>query len=275
MVALLTARASKLGTNSRYFPTLSSKPRPALELARARLRAGCVGGLAIKWPQGYGRIKEVVTRSGARRRYVIPCYRYGDREAHCEAAEEAAACILLDACPGIEFQEQPFRLEFPWLGEIHQHVPDLLVASPGRYELWECKREAEAGNFWIRKRAEHLRTLLAPTQVGYRVVTGREVFAGHCLENARMLRRFATQWVSPSIASELALQVRFAGVLTLDQARKRLAGEVDIGDILALIYRGTICTDLNVRLTEKSVIHLPERNERLPWVWQLFDAAST
>lgn len=275
MVALLTARASKLGTNSRYFPTLSSKPMPALEQARARLGARHGGGLAIKWPQGFSYIREVITRSGTRRRYVIPCYRYGDREAHCEAAEEAAACILLDACPGIEFQEQPFRLEFPWLGEIRQHVPDLLVASPGRYELWECKREAEAGNFWIRKRAEHLHTLLAPTKVRYRVVTGREVFAGHYLENARMLRRFATQRASPSIASELALQLRSAGALTLDQARKRLAGEIDIGDILAFIYRGAVCTDLNARLTAQSVIHLPGKHGRLPWVWQLFDAAST
>ncbi len=246
-----------------------------LEQLRSRWRDQPCDGIRVQWPEvGRDRVRRVITRSGVRRRYAIPCYRDGDREAQCEAAEEAAACILLDACPGIEFQEQPLTLTFSWLGKPHQHVPDLLVASPGRYEFWECKRDTEARNFWIRKRAERLQTLLAPTGVGYRVVTGREVFAGHYLENARLLRRFATHRVPSSVESEAELQVRQTGTVTIQRIQRALRTGTGIADILALVYRGDLSVDLNVRLTAQSLVFLPDRNRRLPWVWQLFAAVS-
>lgn len=160
MVALPTAGIPHLGTSSRYLLTLSPKPRPAPEHVRAHLEGSPTDGLAIKRPQDHSRIRRVLSRSGTRRRYIIPSCRYGTIEAHNETAEEdAAAFILLDSCPGVEFKEQPARFIFQWCGETCQHTADSLVASRARWVFWECKRTEEAGNFWIRKHSEWMREL--------------------------------------------------------------------------------------------------------------------
>lgn len=159
MVALASG-AFDLGNSGRYLLTPSPGPRPALIRAHEHLGFEPTSGLSIEWPSPFpGRIRKVVTRSGAHRRHVIPCYRYGDVEAHGEAAEEEATFSLLDSCPGLAFQEQPARFIFQWSGETRQHIPDLLVACRQRQEFWEYKRTEEAGNFWIRKRSEWLREL--------------------------------------------------------------------------------------------------------------------
>jgi len=92
LVALPTAFAPQLGTNSRYLLTPSLKSRPTLDLVRARLGDSPVTELAIDWPSAFPeRIRTVVIRSGTRRRYIVPSCQCGDIEAHGEAAEEEAA----------------------------------------------------------------------------------------------------------------------------------------------------------------------------------------
>jgi hypothetical protein len=190
------------------------RPRPTLEQLRSRWRDQPCDGIRVQWPEvGQDRVRRVITWSGVRRRYAIPCYRCGDQEAQCEAAEEAAACILLDACPGIEFQEQPLTLRFSWLGKIHRHIPDLLVASPDHYEFWKCKRDTEAGNFWIRKRAERLQMLLAPTGIGCR--PSRKL----------MCKSRAMLWVRPTEKTPLPRRSR----CKLMRERTAAHGRVDRG----------------------------------------------
>lgn len=226
----------------------------------------------MDWPETLsGRIKKVITRSGTRRRYAVPCYRYGNREAHCEAAEEATACILLDACPDIEFQEQPLRLTFQWCGEAHQHIPDLLVACGTRYEFWECKRTGEASQFRIRKRSERLREILAPLKIRYRVVTGQELLAGSYSANARLIRRFATRSVSEWVRLEANLRTQRASTMTLGALVDVLDAEDSACDVLALIYEGALSVDMSVLLTRESAIYPPASEGSEPWVWQIFD----
>jgi len=269
LVALATA-AFEIG-NSRYLLTPSPKPRPSLIRAQERLGSKPVAGLSIEWPSPFpSRIRKVVTRSGAHRRYVVPCYRCGDVEAHGDAAEEAAAFILLDACPDIEFQEQPARITFEWIGRWHQHVPDLLVATDTRFEFWECKRSFEAGRFWIRKRSERLQELLTPLGNGYRVVTGETLYRDSFLANARQLRRFAKRPMSETVIAEAALRTRTAGELAIHELADMLSDDEPASDVLALLYAGVLCTDLSRPLTRQSRVHLRTQEEH-PWVWRLFD----
>ncbi|HEU0197674.1 MAG TPA: hypothetical protein VFQ88_10730 [Nevskiaceae bacterium] len=239
------------------------------------LGASPVPGLTIEWPSPFpGRIRRVISRSGAHRRYVVACYRHGDLEAHADATEEASAFALLDACAGVEFQEQPARLKFDWLDGQHEHVPDILVATGARSEFWECKRSSEADGFWIRKRSERMRELLLPLGVGYRVVTGDVLHRGSFLANAQILRRFAKHVVAVSASSEATARTCAAGEIVLSRLASFLSGEEPIADVLALVYAGTLCADLRAPLTAHTPIRLPSTEEERPWVWQLFDAAS-
>jgi hypothetical protein len=271
LVALLPSNASELGTNSRYLVTLSPKPRPLLEAVCKRLGTDPISGLTIEWPTPFpGRIRNVITRSGAHRRYSVPCYRYGEREAHGDAAEEAASFILLDSCPGVEFQEQPARLTFEWRGDHVNHIPDIFVASKGRCEFWECKRASQANDFWIRKRSERLCELLTPLGIGYRVVTGDTLCRGSFLSNARQLRRFAKRPVSDSIVMEATLRTRAAGAIGLGELAGYLPGDEPLADLLALIYMGTLCADVSSPLTPSTHARLRTEEEEPPWVLQLF-----
>jgi len=269
LVALATA-AFEIG-NSRHLLTPSPKPRPALIRAQGYLGSKPISGLSIEWPSRFpSRVRKVVTRSGAHRRYVVPCYRHGDVEAHGDAAEEAAAFILLDACPDVEFQEQPARFSFEWIGRWHQHVPDLLVATDTRFEFWECKRSSEAGQFWIRKRAERLKELLTPLGVGYRVVSGEMLYRDAFLANAKRLRRFAKRPLSETAVVEAALRTRTAGELAIHELADMLSDDEPVSDVLALLYAGILCADLSLPLTRQSRVHLRTQEEH-PWVWRLFD----
>lgn len=274
MVAWLPLPPPESGDSSRYLLTLSPKPRPLLQRLRDRLGAQPVAGLQIQWPAEWpSRIRRVISRSGTRRRYIVPCYRYGDIEAHGEAKEEEMAFVLLDACDGVEFQEQPCRLSFEFHGEPHEHIPDILVAAADHHEFWECKRTHEAMQFWIRKRAERLRALLAPLNIGYRVVSTSNLLTGAYLDNARLLRRFAKHPVSETTTLEAALRLRAANQLTVGQLARYLNSTAPLEDIFALIYSGNAHADLAKKLNINSLLY-PSPDRPLPWVRQLFEPAS-
>jgi len=201
----------------------------------------------------------------------VPCFRHGDREAHGEAAEEAAAFILLDACPGVEFQEQPARFTFQWCGKTCQHFPDLLVASNDRFEFWECKRAEESQDFWIKKRTERLQELLAPLHIGYRVVSGLELFYEGFLDNAKRIRRFAKHSVSPSSEADARAQLDLHGALGFQQLAEHLRSSSPTDDLMAMIYHGNVVTNMGIKLTRLSQLYTSCGERRDPWVWQLFD----
>ena len=230
----------------------------------------------IIWPPGgSGRIQEILSRSGCRRRYVVPRLRNRScREAHGEAQEEADACTLLDACAGVEFQEQPANIRFEWCGEWHDHRPDIFVSgTDSRREFWECKKNYEAKKFDVRQRTIRLAELLQPLGITYRLVTTYDLTQRSFLENARFIRRRASIVVPPSYGS---------GVLRhLTQARLTTLGSLVDGAFDArkdwfasLIYWGYIRADLSAPLSRSTRVSIPISGDT-PWVWQLFETSKS
>lgn len=236
-------------------------------------------GLKISWPQtDHGRIKKVITRGGTRRRYCVPCFRGGDREAHCEAEEEADAAILADACAGVLFQEQPAMLEFEWRGEMHTHFPDLLVVDGHRREFVECKRDAEGKDFLIRKRAERLKELLPQVGFGYRILTTSTIHRLAYFENAVRMRRAAKailyepSWVdsldtvwSKASPNEVGVSAVAREVLS------RIAAEEREDALFSLLFHGHLIADFSEPVTlESAVFHKASCTEGCAWIWKIW-----
>lgn len=208
-----------------------------------------------------------------RRRYVVPCFRGGDREAHCESAEEATACTLLDACFGLQFQEQPAKLVFEWRGQHVAHWPDLLVVSDaGATEFWECKRDHEARDLWVRRRTERLQELLAGTRFGYRIVATSELSRGAYFENARRLRRRAKL--------DVPLTFRECLAEALTDGNRAMLSDLTANDplridwVLGMLYRGELLADLRDPISATSRIRAADERRISPWVWELFERSS-
>ncbi len=233
-------------------------------------------GLKIIWPQTvHGRARKIITRSGARRRYCVPCFRGGDREAHGESAEEATAAVLLDACAGVAFQEQPARFDFEWRGEVVTHFPDALVVSNDLREFWECKRDDEAKDLLIRRRTDRLRELLVPSGFGYRLVTTSQLHPDGFYENAIAMRRHAKlldglpDW-SRSLAQAFSRDVS----LSAHAALRGLPPDSRHAALWSLLYRGHLVADVRDRISLDSLVRLPSTLRGLPWVWELLEKSS-
>lgn len=233
--------------------------------------------IRIEWPWTKdGRARKIISRSGARRRYVVPCFRGGDREAHCEAAEERDVAILLDACAGVEFQEQPAKIIFQWRDEEIEHFPDYVVVTEQGKEFWECKRDREVLDLVIRRRTERLADLLRPLGFGYRLVSTQQLLAGHYVENAIRMRRHAKVPVPEPIrcrcddltkhpsskASEILSEITTKG--DLDQ----------LSVLFACLYQGVLLGNLHDRISMDMTVSPSGAGRIRPWVWQLFEQTS-
>lgn len=229
--------------------------------------------IRIEWPWSkHGRIKNVISRSGSRRRYSVPCFRGGDREAHCEAEEEALTVVLLDACSGIEFQEQPARILFIWMGQLVEHYPDLLVVYDGYREFWECKRDHEAFDLLIRRRTERVSELLQPLGFGYRLVTRGQLEALSFYENAVRMRR-RTKFVQdfPDTLPPLPFLPPESSHVIAGEHLCSLPSDYRLDALYSLLYDGRLAADLSNPIALDMYVG-PARSERgeLPWVLELF-----
>lgn len=181
--------------------------------------------------------------------------------------------MLLDACSGVEFQEQPARILFNLAGD-KEHYPDLLVVSGATKEFWECKRDAEALDLFVRKRTELLRALLRPLGFGYRVVTTSQLTSGNYLENAVSMRRRAKQ--PASMATQRHIRDHMADFIPA-KASQVLSGisACDQFDILCnLLYAGDVAGHLWEKISLEMTIQPARLKGMKPWVWQLFETTS-
>lgn len=230
-------------------------------------------GITIEWPQTeHGRARKVISRAGVRRRYIVACFRGGDRQAHGEAQEEAFAAELLDACAGIEFQDQPAIIRFEWNQELVIHCPDLLVVGGGIKEFWECKRDYEAHDLYVRRRTELLQALLKPIGFGYRLVSTSQLQYGSYHQNAVRMRRRAKFDISISL-------LRQCRELPSTGAKARaVLSSIDVADRLdilyALIYGGWVSANLFHPIGLDMNVGPPMGQGGTPWVWELFGKAS-
>ena len=234
----------------------------------------CGNGIRIEWPRTEeGRARTVITRSGAHRRYMVPCFRGGLREAHGDAPEERDAFILLDACAGVEFQEQPARILFEWRGTQHEHFPDILVLAQSIKEFWECKKDQESLDLEVRRRTERLTELLSPLGFGYRLITTSQLDQERLIENAIRMRRRATLMIPDHVSR----RINKLGLDAPAIPAARLFGSYprDLDDHISLLYaclyQGVLTGNLREPISIDMDVMRPSLKEVKPWVWQLFD----
>lgn len=212
----------------------------------------------------------MLSRSGARRRYVVSCFRDGDREAHCEAGEERDACILLDASAGVEFQEQPAKLIFDLAGKSYEHWPDLLVVSDDRREFWECKDEEGRQDLFVRHRTARLTELLKPLRYGYRVVSTSDLNQGSYLANAILMRRRHNLSIPPEVQGRLR-----TWLADLQPTQAQVLGAFlpsdPFGLLCCLLYAGAIRGQLREPISLEMTIRPSRAEEDVPWVWEVLE----
>lgn len=173
------------------------------------------------------------------------------------------AFVLLDACPGIRFQEQPARLTLRRNGKDESHVPDILVASRDRREFWECKSEKEADQFRIRDRTRCLAALLAPHGFGYRLITMPALQQAAYLANAIALRRYGREPLSDGEVKESVAAHQNHSAVPVELCPDQ------ISRLYRLLYWGHTTTDFAQRITPAS--RTTPNHGGSPWVWQLFE----
>lgn len=230
-------------------------------------------GVSIEWPwEKHGRAKKVISRAGARRRYIVPSFRDGDREVHCEAHEEALAAVLLDACAGVQFQEQPATIRFQWNNEEVVHYPDFLAVAGEFKEFVECKRDHELGDLYIRCRTDRLVEVLSPLGYSYRLASTSQLEQAWYLQNAIRMRRRAKLAISDEIlrmCHSLPLSgMRAAEILSCVDECER------INVLYALLYQGVASARLEKQLSLETIIGPPAHQGARPWVWELFGKVS-
>ncbi|TLY50613.1 MAG: hypothetical protein E6K53_09930 [Gammaproteobacteria bacterium] len=203
---------------------------------------------------------------------MVPCYRGGLREAHGEAPEEEAAFILLDACVGVEFQEQPAKILFEWRGTEHEHFPDILVLARSIKEFWECKKDHESLDLVVRRRTERLTELLAPLGFGYRLVTTSQLTQKYLLNNAISMRRRASSKVPDYVDRRIA---KLGFDASIQAARLLGSNSRDSADHLSLLYaclyQGVLTGNLWKPISIGMDVKRSSSNTVQPWVWQIFD----
>lgn len=231
----------------------------------------------IEWPcTPHGRARRILTRSGARRRYSVPCFRGGERFAHCESPEEATAAVLLDACCGIEFQEHPAIIRFRWRNAWQEHRPDTLVVCGDRKEFWELKKDHEALDLCVRRRSEHLAKLLQPLGLRYRLVSTRSLCASSYYRNAIELRRRAKLLAKkPEWATRLLERVSNQQKVCAGLVLGNIAEDERLDALCSHLYHGTLRGDLSTPVSLDMHVRPPLPNKgEAPWLWELFERNS-
>ncbi len=234
-------------------------------------------GITIYWPQaGHGRARRVLSRSGARRRYVVPCFRGQERYAHCEAPEEATGAVLLDACAGVEFQEQPARIKFEWLGKVLDHYPDCLAVAAEVKVFLEFKKDHEAVDIYFRRRSERIAELLKELGYGYRMIPARSLKRAAYYDNAIAMRREARLLDRyPEWRKQVRSRMSRSGQKTGRDILMFIPEGLQHSALLSLLYDGELHTDFSVPISLDAHVHPPLSNKGgLPWVWELFERSS-
>ncbi|WP_290594899.1 hypothetical protein [Arenimonas sp. SCN 70-307] len=182
------------------------------------------------------------------------------------------AAIILDACFGTDFQEQPAELTFDWRSRSHRHYPDFLVVAGELREFWEIKNDKEAADIRFRRRAERLSELLEPLGYAYRLVAGSVLSRGAYYRNAILLRRFrsALQTLHPRYLRSIPEIPPRKVIVASELLRNIPSGQSD-GVLLSLLFEGKVSADLSKPVTAYTNIHPPLSSQgRMPWVWELF-----
>lgn len=223
----------------------------------------------VIWPVNGGRCRRILTRSGMRRRFVVPGYRHGRREIHCESTEERDVALILDATAHIAFQEQPALIDFLWRGERHIHYPDFAIWSPQGLHFVECKRDDEGQSLGIRARTEHLTNILDEAGIVYRLLTRGELDRTFHVQNAKTLRAARNATLPPSDDRKMRIATSRGPCVINDlvaEINPPKNGSIEVVQgIYSAIYAGALSFNWNLLLDRNSLVDLGNAEARFPW----------
>lgn len=113
-----------------------------------------------------------------------------------ESHNELNAFRLLDADPNTSaFQEQPLTIRYSLHGEVHIHVPDVLVERASGRELWEVKPAAHACDPTLLARTRFLENALPALGFSYRLVLAEDLARQPRLSNVLQLLKYGREAV--------------------------------------------------------------------------------
>jgi hypothetical protein len=204
-----------------------------------------------------------------RRRFVVPGYRHGRREIHCESTEERDLALILDSMAYLAFQEQPAMIDFIWRGERHIHYPDFAIWSPQGLHFVECKRDDEGQSLGMRARTEHLTDILGEVRIGYRLLTRGELDRTFLIQNAKTLRAARNASLSPSDDRKMRIVISKGPCVISDLMAKinpsRNRSIEVVQGIYSAIYAGALSFNWNLLLDRNSIVDLGDTEARFPW----------
>jgi hypothetical protein len=154
----------------------------------------------------------------------------------------------------LKFVEQPFRLTYFLLDRKTWHKPDTLLLTPNGLECREVKYEAQASLPENEERWPAIGRALNSLGISFRVVTER-----HFRERIR-LRNVETIWENrmspiPDEPQRIAIleAINTGAARTISQLRSLCS--LEFATVLALIRRGFLSVDLNVPISDESLVH--------------------
>lgn len=121
-----------------------------------------------------------------------------------ESLLERDYLYLLDYDPDVErFEEQPLTIEYCHDGKMLHYTPDFRLVERGCDVLVECKLDKFSNTDENRRKFAAARDWCTQHSWEFRVVTDRQIRAGFCLQNVKLLTRYARQTVAPAIQGRI------------------------------------------------------------------------
>ena len=168
---------------------------------------------------------------------LVPCPHQG-RSIRCQGQLEAAAAVILVACPQVaHLQEQPLAIWYAWheaAGSLTIQlldgppasrrsqnkqagtsyiVPDFLVdMSCGRRRLMEIKSSDRLARPIVQRKLAVGRAFAAQQGWSFHVVTEENLLAGPLLSNLRLINRYRQARLDTEFLQELVHQVSVQGI---------------------------------------------------------------
>lgn len=201
--------------------------------------------LEIAFPEG-GRLRAraVVSRSKARETGKHPSWKVG-RMLQWESPAERDAFQLLDADPRVRaYCEQPVAIRYKLNGEVHTHIPDILVETAGARELWEVKYASDAADPFVRARTSLLERSLPRWGFTYRLVLAEELARQPRLSNVRTLLKYGRNPVSDLERERLRRLLLIAPSIRWDAALNGALGPRGAAIVCRLTLEGVLSLDL-------------------------------
>ncbi len=168
---------------------------------------------------------------------LVPCPKQG-RSIRCQGQLEAAAAVILVACPRVAFiQEQPFAVWYQWLGAeetleiqlldgppatprprqkdagVSYIVPDFLVEMvDGSKRLVEVKPSQQLARPIVQRKLAVGRLYGSESGATFYVVTEKQLLENPLLANLRLVNRYRQAHTDADVLEQLVLEVPAGGI---------------------------------------------------------------